>query len=465
MTYLEILNLLTNTALAQPNVNTVVREFLHLNREDTVYSAVVIQDRDGDRTIVNNQDYLTYTWHIGYVDRLTDDESNRDHIFSTGINIINNIVNCVRSIYSPYIEIGLRDKYSTFNQRFTASCAGVYVVVYVNIPISECEDYDVNILSSLNATIVSNGSYHYVPDMTEVAWDNAFITVAVPIKEEERLVENIISNGSYNFFPQEGKVFSDVSINVSVPLAKEEVTFDEQVGFTGVSQVLNIVPPSGKVFSSGTVTVDGGNGENINENVTQNGQYHWSPGSGVDYYKDVLIEVSVPEEKPEVSLVDEIFFSPNTQEYTWTPDPGKVYSSVAITYYPGNSENINENITQNGQYVWSSPGGGIEYYQDVSLIVDVHPSQSLVETISSNGIVNFSGEWSNASITVSIPEETLSETITSNGSYHYDPSTDCLISSVDITVSVPSTTTVSMDQSDYVDLSVKDPNTIYLING
>lgn len=464
MTYLEILNLLTNTALAQPNVNTVVREFLHLNREDTVYSAVVIQDRDGDRTIVNNQDYLTYTWHIGYVDRLTDDESNRDHIFSTGINIINNIVNSVRSIYSPYIEIGLRDKYSTFNQRFTASCAGVYVVVYVNIPISECEDYDVNILSSLNATIISNGSYHYVPDMTEVAWDNAFITVAVPIKEEERLVENIISNGSYNFFPQEGKVFSDVSINVSVPLAKEEVTFDEQVGFTESSQVLNIVPPSGKVFSSGTVTVDPGNGENINENVTQNGQYHWSTGSGVDYYKDVLIEVSVPEEKPEVSLVDEIYFSPNTQEYTWTPDPGKVYSSVAITYYPGNSGTINENVTQNGQYVWWT-GGGVDYYTDISFNVDVHPSQSLVETISSNGIVNFSGEWSNASITVSIPEETLSETITTNGSYHYDPSTDCLISSVDITVNVPSTTTVSMNQSDYVDLSVKDPNTIYLING
>ena len=61
MTYLQILNLIKDTALAQPNVNSVVREFLDLNREDAKYSAVVIQDRDGNRDRIVEQDYVTYT--------------------------------------------------------------------------------------------------------------------------------------------------------------------------------------------------------------------------------------------------------------------------------------------------------------------------------------------------------------------------------------------------------------------
>ena len=57
MTYLQILSLIKHTALAQPNVNSVVREFLDLNREDAKYSAVVIQDRDGNRDRIVEQDY------------------------------------------------------------------------------------------------------------------------------------------------------------------------------------------------------------------------------------------------------------------------------------------------------------------------------------------------------------------------------------------------------------------------
>ena len=95
MTFLQVVNIIRDTALAQPNVNTVVREFLDLNREDTRYSAVVIQDRDGLRDRIVEQDWNTYTFHLGYVDRLTFDESNRDDIFSTGINVINNIIDLI----------------------------------------------------------------------------------------------------------------------------------------------------------------------------------------------------------------------------------------------------------------------------------------------------------------------------------------------------------------------------------
>ena len=138
MTFLQVVNIIKDTAFAQPNVNTVVREFLDLNREDTVYSAVVIQDRDGNRDRIAEQDWNTYTFHLGYVDRLTDDEKNRDDIFSTGINVINNIVASIRDRWD--LEVSVIDRFSTFNQRFTAQCAGVYVVLAIQVPVSDCVD-------------------------------------------------------------------------------------------------------------------------------------------------------------------------------------------------------------------------------------------------------------------------------------------------------------------------------------
>ena len=184
MTYLQIINILKDTALAQPNVNSVVREFLDLNREDAKYSAVVIQDRDGSRDRIVEQDYVTYTWHLGYVDRLTYDESNRDDIISTGINIINNIVNTIRNTWFPELEVSIIDRINTFDQRFTAQCAGVYVVLAVNAQVSDCIDSEsTDLYDTYDAKITENGVYHFVPSGRPV--DEINITVGIPVKEEE----------------------------------------------------------------------------------------------------------------------------------------------------------------------------------------------------------------------------------------------------------------------------------------
>jgi len=89
---------------------------------------------------------------------------------------------------------------------------------------------------------------------------------------------------------------------------------------------------------------------------------------------------------------------------------------------------LNENISSNGLYNLDPDPGNV--YNSVAISVDVHPSQSLVQNISINGSYNFTGEWTNAAITVAV---------------------------------TPST--VSLSQEAYDNLSVKDPNTIYLING
>ena len=195
MTYLQIINTIKDTALSQPNVNSVVREFLDLNREDAKYSAVVIQDRDGSRDRIVEQDYVTYTWHLGYVDRLTYDESNRDDIISTGINIINNIVNTIRNTWFPELEVSIVDRINTFDQRFTAQCAGVYVVLAVNAQVSDCVDSEsTDLYDTYDAKITENGVYHFIPTGRPV--DEINITVDVNGWDQKSITEgtNIITN-------------------------------------------------------------------------------------------------------------------------------------------------------------------------------------------------------------------------------------------------------------------------------
>lgn len=217
MTYLQILNTIKDTALAQPNVNSVVREFLDLNREDAKYSAVVIQDRDGSRDRIVEQDYITYTWHLGYVDRLTYDESNRDDIISTGINIINNIVNTIRNTWFPELEVSIIDRFSTFNQRFTAQCAGVYVVLAVNAQVSDCIDSEsTDLYDTYDAKITENGVYHFVPSGRPVDEINITVDVAGSGKEEVSLTDTLTMNGTHTYIPEEDTVYKDVELTVDV---------------------------------------------------------------------------------------------------------------------------------------------------------------------------------------------------------------------------------------------------------
>ena len=217
MTYLQILNTIKDTALAQPNVNSVVREFLDLNREDAKYSAVVIQDRDGSRDRIVEQDYVTYTWHLGYVDRLTYDESNRDDIISTGINIINNIVNTIRNTWFPELEVSIVDRINTFDQRFTAQCAGVYVVLSVNAQVSDCIDSEsTDLYDTYDAKITANGVYHFVPSGRPVDEINITVDVAGLKKEEVSLTDTVTMNGTHTYIPEENTVYKDVELTVDV---------------------------------------------------------------------------------------------------------------------------------------------------------------------------------------------------------------------------------------------------------
>ena len=494
MTYLQILRLLESYAWNQPDVHSVVREFTDLNRETAQYAAVVIQDRDGERDLISGQDWITYTWHIGYVDRLWDEKmttssgerteklgsenilTNRDDIYSQGIRVINNIIAGLRKDYD--LDITTPDRINTFNQRFTAECAGVYMVIAVTVPVSDCEDSGVeSMYDSLNQRFTANGAYHFVPEgkpwneadividvhpedplivsftnngnyYFEGEWKDAHIdvfvhpstslsetytengtynidgefnggqvTVAVPQKEEESLVETITSNGSYSYSPQAGYVYDGVSLSVDVHPSTSltrNYTTNGQKTITGE-------------FNGGTININVHPSTSLSETYTENGTYSID---GEFNGGQVTVAVSGGGQKPEESLV--------------------------------------ETITSNGSYSYSPQPGYV--YDGVSLSVDVHPSTSLSRTYTSNGTYSISGEFNGGEVTVAVsggggekPEESLIVNITNNGIYNYAPQAGYVFSSAEVNVSVPTTNVVTVTQSAYDDLSVKDPDTIYLI--
>ena len=365
MTYLQILNTIKDTALAQPNVNSVVREFLDLNREDAKYSAVVIQDRDGSRDRIEEQDYVTYTWHLGYVDRLTYDESNRDDIISTGINIINNIVNTIRNTWFPELEVSLSDRINTFDQRFTAQCAGVYGVLSVNALVSDCIDSESgDIYDKFKVEITENGDYHFVPSGKPVDEINITVDVAGSGKEEVSLTDTVTLNGTHTYTPAEDTVYNNVELTVDVH-------------------------PT----------------DTLSRTYVSNGSYNIT-----GEWKDAAIKVEVPsDKKPEESLIETIT---SNGSHIYSPEEGSVFSGANITVDVHPSISLSKTYTTNGEKTITGEfNGGV-------VTVDVHPSNKLVKTITSNGITDLSGEWKDASIEVDVhPTDTLSRTYVSNGSY------------------------------------------------
>ena len=395
MTYLQIVRIIGTIARQQRNVNTVVREFLDLNRETTRYSAVVIQDREGLRDFIQDQEYITYSWHIGYVDRLIEDQGeaydvgNRDSIYAEGIRIINSIINIMRDSYD--LDVFVEDRIHTFDQRFTALCAGVYMAVDVRVPLADagCVDgIQDDLFDTLNLTYTSNGQYQ--SRQTGLPWDE--VNVSVDVHPTEELVVSYESNGYYKLFGE----WKDATISVSVPEEKEERTLNWNIT------------------------------ENQDVTLTPTGDYVWN----------------------EVHLVADVHPSQRlTRTYTTNgskPLEGE-WKDGTITVNVHPSTSLSARYTENGTYTIAEEFNGGE------IDVDVHPSTSLSVSYSSNGTYNLTGEWKDATISVSVsegkPEETLVQSISVNGSYSFLPTPGSVFSDASIAVDVHPSTSLSVSYS------------------
>ena len=132
MTLLQLTDTIRKVALSQPNIHSCVGEFLDLNSPDAKYSSIILQQR----THQGNNDFMTYSFYLGYADRLNEDKSNEVEVQSTAIQVIDSIFYSLEN-HNLDVSMGV---YNTFTQRFLAESAGAYVELNVVVPISSCTD-------------------------------------------------------------------------------------------------------------------------------------------------------------------------------------------------------------------------------------------------------------------------------------------------------------------------------------
>lgn len=125
MTLYEIINKLENIAKHKPNINFVgegdIYELNHLpNIDYTVFYITQGQHQVNENTAL-------YVLNLFYIDRLTDNQSNRLIIQSNGIDAITNIVN--ELVMSEDVDIEYPLSFTSFYERFADECSGVYATI------------------------------------------------------------------------------------------------------------------------------------------------------------------------------------------------------------------------------------------------------------------------------------------------------------------------------------------------
>ena len=175
---------------------------------------------------------MTYDAIIYYGDRLLEDKSNRNAIWSDATQVIQSIIGTVNGIDGE-ITISYPYNLTLFEQKFADELAGAYAEISIEVEgIGECGDLLYGYeneegikLESVVKTFTVNGEYDIIPSDGFDAISDVKVIVDVPIQSKS--VE-FNSNGSYNVTPDSEYVAMDnVAVNVNIPLQSKSVTYSE----------------------------------------------------------------------------------------------------------------------------------------------------------------------------------------------------------------------------------------------
>lgn len=128
MTLYEVVDSFLNIAKNVPNINYVGQgDIYSLNTLPNVEYGVFFITQTNHQMSENT---ITYNLTLFYVDRLKADGSNKLQIQSQGISTLGNIINLF-SLHNDEVDIEYDIQYTTFLQRFTDECSGVFCNVSV----------------------------------------------------------------------------------------------------------------------------------------------------------------------------------------------------------------------------------------------------------------------------------------------------------------------------------------------
>lgn len=130
MLYYELIDKLKQIASTEPNINFVGnKDIYELNSNPEIdYSVFYVTPN----TFQIDTDLNTYSLNLYYVDRWDETGNNQAMIQSTGIIVLQNIINKFSNQY-PDVEIQYPMTAIPFYQKFKDMCAGVYITVSFNV--------------------------------------------------------------------------------------------------------------------------------------------------------------------------------------------------------------------------------------------------------------------------------------------------------------------------------------------
>ena len=396
MTLFETYKAIETVANRHPNVNSVVDDFDKLNVETAKYSAIVIQEDIHSRT----DDWMTYNFILGYVDRMVDWRGDDVEIHSVAVSALNTIIDTLKKS-NQFADV-TSTNYNIFTKRFDAMCAGAYCSLSLSVPISNCTELES--FDTLVKRFTENGQYKYRAH--GAPWDKVVLDVDVqPQVDLQVKAISVDANGQYTVIADPGKTGLEKAIvTVNVPTErKPEETLERTLTANGT---YNLSPTSGYVFSKAVITADIHPSARLEKEIHHNGEYEY-----VGDYRNASIVVEVPMKEEQV--LSETLTANGS--YSFTPSvQGAVFSraDLAVDVHP--TESLQRSFTENGNYNINGE------WKDAEIAISVHPTEQLTQNIVTNGEHTFNGEWTNAAITVDVhPESPLNVSLTANDTYTY----------------------------------------------
>ena len=127
MNTIEIIHKIKEVALSQQTINSVFDGdvYENWNSAEAKFASVNI----GIQEIVNDGNFTTYTVILYYGDRLMQDKSNVNSIFTDGTNTLQSIINILNTI--DMVDIAKPITYTLFEQKFMDYLAGVYCQIEI----------------------------------------------------------------------------------------------------------------------------------------------------------------------------------------------------------------------------------------------------------------------------------------------------------------------------------------------
>ena len=164
---------------------------------------------------------MTYDAIIYYGDRLLEDKSNRNAIWSDATQVIQSIIGTVNSVDGE-ITISYPYNLTLFEQKFADELAGAYAEISIEVEgVGECgdllygyEDEEGVKLESVVKTFTINGEYDIIPSDGFDAISDVKVIVNVPIQSKSVTYSEV---GDYQVTPDPGyEALSKVDVKVSL---------------------------------------------------------------------------------------------------------------------------------------------------------------------------------------------------------------------------------------------------------